>query len=102
MYTKTSAWRNATSGVREGALLAPLLFALYINDLPSVVQSAECIMFADDIKLFYRVKDVPDCSLLQSDVDSPCRWSADWQLKLNPSKCLAFTMTLRTSPVSYP
>ena len=98
---QTSDWQNVTSGVPEGALLAPLLFALYINDLPSVVKSAQCVMFADDVKLFYRVKEAPDCLLLQSDLDSLGRWSADWQLKLNPSKCLTFTMTLRTSPVPF-
>ena len=97
----TSEWQNVTSGVPEGAQLAPLLFAMYINDLPSAIKSSECVMFADDVKLFYRVKTASDCSLLQSDLDNLSRWSADWQLKLNPSKCLAFTMTLRTCAVRY-
>ena len=98
---KTSNWRNVTSGVPEGALLAPLLFALYINDLPSAIQSSQCVMFADDVKLFYRVKAMPDCTRLQSDLDSLVRWTADWRLKLNPSKCHSFTMTLRTCPVHF-
>ena len=99
---KASEWKDVTSGVPEGALLAPLLFALYINDLPLAVKSSECVMFADDVKLFYRVRAAPDCLLLQSDLDNLSRWSADWQLKLNPSKCHAFTMTLKTSAVLYP
>lgn len=99
---RTSEWRDVASGVPEGALLAPLLFALFINDLPSAVRSSECVMFADDVKLYRRVKTPSDCLQLQSDLDSLSRWSTEWKLKLNPSKCFAFTMTLRTTPVQYP
>ena len=99
---KTSEWRNVTSGVPEGSLLAPFLFALFINDLPSAVKSSHCIMFADDVKLYHRVSKALDCVQLQSDLDSLSRWSADWKLNLNASKCFAFTASLRTSPVQHP
>ena len=99
---KSSEWRDVTSGVPEGALLAPLLFALYINDLPMVVNTSQCIMFADDVKLYHRVRTTSDCEQLQSDLDSLSRWSADWKLRLNASKCFAFTLSLKTSPVVHP
>ena len=99
---KTSEWRTVTSGVPEGALLAPLLFALYINDLPMAVKQSHCVMFADDVKLYHRVRSTFDCGELQSDLDSLSRWSADWMLRLNPAKCFAFTLTLKTSPVHHP
>ena len=98
---KTSEWRSVTSGVPEGALLAPLLFALFINDLPMSVKSSQCVMFADDVKIYHRVRTTDDCRQLQSDLDNLSRWSADWKLRLNPFKCCAFTLSLRTSPVQH-
>jgi len=95
-----SDWADVTSGVPEGSLLAPLLFALFVNDLPSSIDS-ECLMFADDVKIFRRVASVDDATRLQRDIDSLYKWSADWMLSLNPLKCKSFTMTLRRTPVRF-
>ena len=97
---KTSDWVNVKSGVPEGALLAPLLFSLFINDLPEAISSSECIMYADDVKLYRQIRSISDCDLLQSDLNSLFKWSSDWHLKLNAQKCLTFTITLKKSPVS--
>ena len=62
MKKKTSEWRTVTSGVPEEALLAPLLFALYINDLPMAVPSSHCVVFSDDVKRFLYVFNILDMS----------------------------------------
>ena len=49
---KTSHWQPVTSGVPEGSLLAPILFTIFINDLPASITS-DCLMYADDVKLYY-------------------------------------------------
>ena len=87
------------SGVPEGALLAPLLFSLFINDLPAVVASSNCIMYADDVKIYRQITSPADCDLLQGDLTNLCKWSADWRLCLNPQKCLSFTITLKQAPI---
>ena len=45
-----SKWTDALSGIPQGSILGPILFILYINDLPGVVGSV-CKLFADDCKL---------------------------------------------------
>ena len=96
---KTSEWAKVKSGVPEGALLAPLLFSLFINDLPTVVSSSKCVMYADDVKIYRQITSLTDCDLLQTDLTNICKWSTDWCLTLNAQKCLSFTITLKRAPV---
>ena len=42
---------NVTSGIPQGSILGPTLFAIYINDLPNSLTS-QCKMFADDLKIY--------------------------------------------------
>ena len=93
-----SPWVSVTSGTPKGSQLIPLLFALFINDLPDAVR-ADCVMFADDVRLYRRVDSCADTALLQADLDRLCRWSESWGLSLNPSKCKILTLSLRRSPV---
>ena len=43
-----SDWAPVTSGVPQGSILGPLLFLLFINDMPSVASSSTTALFADD------------------------------------------------------
>ena len=59
---QTSGWRKNNSGVPQGSVLGPLLFLIYINDLPDGITSM-CKIFADDTSLFSKVLNI---NLLQN------------------------------------
>lgn len=77
----------ASSGVPQGSHLGPLLFILFINDICKELKFAEVLIFADDIKLFNRVKTVSDQACLQEDLDRIVKWSCQNNLRLNCAKC---------------
>ena len=60
---------------------------------------SDSLLFADDFKLYARIDSLDDVRDLQGDINRLCQWSAAWQLKLNPSKCKALSLTLRTKPI---
>ena len=54
-----SSWTQVTSGVPQGSVIGPLLFLIYVNDLPEWIQS-EMRMFADDTKVWKKVTNLQD------------------------------------------
>ena len=81
-----SEWANVTSGIPQGSVLGPILFVLYINDLPSCIHS-NVFMFADDTKVFKVIKDDNDVQILQADLENLATWSSKWLLRFHPDKC---------------
>ena len=96
---KHSDWTPVQSGVPEGSILGPLLFACYVADIPLHIRSG-CIMYADDVKLYHRIQNQADTDELQADLDRLLQWSNTWRLRLNPVKCKFISFTLRTSPIN--
>ena len=83
----TSKWRDITSGVPQGSILGPLLFLLFVNDLPDVV-STTAKMFADDTKVYNEINNKADCDKLQRDLNALSAWSRIWLLDFNATKCV--------------
>ena len=71
------------SGIPQGSILGPVLFTIFINDLPNCVQSY-CRIFADDTKVYNSSK---NSDKLQQDVYDLQKWSQKWCLFFNSSKC---------------
>lgn len=83
------------SGVPQGSILGPLLFLLYINDLPEQL-SSEVFLYADDTSLFLPID--PENILLsnntlQNDIDLVHEWARTWGLAFSPSKSRDLTFT---------
>ena len=81
---QTSSWRPILAGVLQGSILGPLLFLVYINDLPNgFISNAK--LFADDTSLFTIVKDKNDsANVLNNDLPLIPRWAYDWKILFNP------------------
>ena len=82
----SSDWTDVISGVPQGSVLGPILFILYVNDLPDKVKSY-CKIFADDTKLYKEINNLKDYEDLQDDIYELCRWTTKWLLFFNANKC---------------
>jgi ribonuclease P/MRP protein subunit RPP40 len=82
-----SQMQAVLSGVPQGSVLGPLLFLLFVNELPSWIKN-DMRMFADDTKVWCRIRTATDSITLQEDLDRLSLWSSTWQLKFNAEKCM--------------
>ena len=81
-----SKWCQVKSGVPQGSVLGPVLFILYINDLPEQIK-ASCSIFADDTKLLSKIQCIDDAENIQQDLNALQQWAKTWKLTFNPTKC---------------
>ena len=80
------------SGVPQGSVLGPVLFLIFINDLPDNIRSS-VRLFADVCVLYRNIKTLTDCQILQDHLNSLGQWETDWQMKVNVAKCHSMRVT---------
>ena len=77
-------WADVKAGVPQGSILGPLLFLIYINDLPNGLNS-NVKLFADDTSLFSVIHNITDsANLLNSDLSKINEWTLQWKMSFNP------------------
>lgn len=90
---------DVTSGVPQGSHLGPLLFNLFINDVVMVLKHVNCLIYADDIKLFMSVHSHVDSTSFQHDLVAFGTWCTQNDLYLNVSKCKHMCFFRKRNPV---
>ncbi|WP_244900114.1 reverse transcriptase domain-containing protein, partial [Oceanimonas baumannii] len=81
-----SSIKQLSSGVPQGSVLGPLLYKIYMNDIPRYIQHAKVNMYCDDTTLGKPIGDQSDQDLLQSDIDSLGEWANINGLWFHPGK----------------
>ena len=81
---QASSWRSVLAGVPQGSILGPVLFLIYISDLPNELKS-NVKLFADDTSLFTIVKDKNESvNTLNNDLMLISKWVYNWKMLFNP------------------
>ena len=94
-----SDYKEIKCGVPQGSILGPLLFLIYINDLPSVSKFFLPIVFADDTNLFCTGKNLNDIvKEINVEIDKIYSWVKANKLSLNVDKTSFMLFTPKCFP----
>lgn len=89
-------------GVPQGSIIGPLLFLIYINDLPLVSKMFSMIMYADDTTLYCNLNDVNNDIAVNVELGKISEWLASNKLLLNANKTKCIVFHTHQRKVEYP
>ena len=96
----SSDWLPVTLGIPQGSILGPLLFLIYINNLPTYLENNSSIaLYADDSKLFRPIYLPNDSFSLQKHLNSLSHWGKNWAMAFNVSKCKVVHFSRKKLPI---
>ena len=94
---ESSNWTKVSSGVPQGSIVGPILFLLYVNDIPENLSCAS-EMFADDTLLFNSGNPSDVSSPIQDSLSQILDWCNESLLRMNPKKCESMRITRSKTP----
>lgn len=90
----------ATSGIPQGSHLGPILFLLYFNDVNNVLKGPR-LSFADDLKMYLRIRSITDAIGLQQELDTFMDWCSLNCMVVNAGKCSVISFARVRKPVVF-
>ncbi|XP_072030509.1 LOW QUALITY PROTEIN: uncharacterized protein [Amphiura filiformis] len=97
MRGNLSTPKPVLSGVPQGTAFGPLLFLLFINDLPDNIQN-NVRLFADDCLVYSNISSEEDMDSLQDDLKQLEKWQSTWKMSFNPTKCSIMEISHKKQP----
>ena len=101
VHGATSDSLTVTSGVPQGSIFGPLLFLIYVNDLPSSVSSpsVDVSLFVERTKCFSIIQAPRDAHILNTEMNNVDKWVHSGRLKFNAQKCTVLSVTRKRNPI---
>ena len=84
---------QVTSGVTQGSQIGPLLFIIFVNDLPLQITKSEVFGYADDFKLV-----ATNSENMQYDIKQIEEWCLNNKMTLNENKCYILPIKSQDKP----
>lgn len=85
-----SDYVNILSGVPQGSIIGPLLYSCYLYDIKSSFKFARFLMYADDTKVYIKVRNTRGYDCLQEDLNCLSAYYNRNIISLNVNKCSDF------------
>ena len=93
-----SSTLSVNSGVPQGSILGPLLFVLFINDIPlGLSDGTDIVLYADDTKIWRKIHSSSDNVNLQMDIDYLSDWALRNKMRFHPAKCKVLVVSGKPS-----